>query len=62
MLTIFRDRAKGPEASPTPEMLAQAVWIDALNPTDEEKAQVTAATGLYVSSRAELSEIGRAHV
>lgn len=57
MLTIFRDRAKGPEASPTPEMLAQAVWIDALNPTDEEKAQVKAATGLYVSSRAELSEI-----
>ena len=57
MLTIFRDRAKGLEESPTPEQLAQAIWIDALSPTDEEKARITAATGLYVSSHAELSEI-----
>jgi magnesium transporter len=57
MLTIFRDRAKGMEASPAPELLAEAIWIDALNPTAEEKAAIEKVTGLYVSSEAELSEI-----
>jgi magnesium transporter len=37
--------------------LSQAQWIDLLNPTDEEKARVQAATGLSVSSEEELGEI-----
>ncbi|MCB8879526.1 magnesium transporter CorA family protein [Acidisoma cellulosilytica] len=37
--------------------LSQAQWIDLLNPTDEEKARVQAATGLEVSTEDELSEI-----
>jgi magnesium transporter len=61
MLTIFRDRARGMEISPSPEALPEllqaAIWIDALNPTAEEKAAVEKATGLYVSTEAELSEI-----
>ena len=61
MLTIFRDRAKGMESSPAPEqlpqLLAEAIWVDALNPTAEEKAAIEKATGLYVSTQAELSEI-----
>ena len=54
MLTIFRDRAKGMEISPAPEqlpqLLAEAIWVDALNPTAEEKAAIEKATGLYVST------------
>jgi len=61
MLTIFRDRARGMEISPPPELLPElldaAIWIDALNPTAEEKAAIEKATGLYVSTEAELSEI-----
>jgi len=52
MLTIFRDRARGMEVSPAPELLpellAEAVWVDAFNPTAEEKAAIEKATGLYV--------------
>jgi Mg2+ and Co2+ transporters len=58
MLTILRDRVRGPEISPPPpELLAEAIWIDALDPTAEEKAAIESATGLYVSTQAELSEI-----
>ena len=61
MLTIFRDREKGMEVSPAPEqlpeLLAEAIWIDALNPTAEEKAAIEKATGLYLSTEDELSEI-----
>jgi magnesium transporter len=37
--------------------LAQACWIDLLDPTPDEAAKVAAATGLRVPTRAELSEI-----
>ncbi len=37
--------------------LARAVWIDLVDPTDEEKQRVERATGLQVSTEAELQEI-----
>ncbi|HVZ33647.1 MAG TPA: magnesium transporter CorA family protein [Polyangiaceae bacterium] len=37
--------------------LADAVWIDLLNPTDEERAQVEEATQLRMPTRAALEEI-----
>ena len=37
--------------------LADAIWIDAANPTPEEAASVEAAAGLHVASIAELEEI-----
>ena len=37
--------------------LSQAQWIDLLNPTEEEKARVQAATGLDISTEEELAEI-----
>jgi magnesium transporter len=57
MLSIFCDRRMGIEPSPSAERLAQAIWIDAQNPTPDEKAEIERETGLYVSSQAELSEI-----
>jgi magnesium transporter len=41
---------------PTPE-LAQAVWIDLLNPTAEEEAAVQAALRLEIPTREEMEEI-----
>jgi len=39
------------------ELHPAAVWIDLLNPTEDEERLVAAATGLHVPTRAELSEI-----
>jgi magnesium transporter len=59
MLTIFRDRTRGVEraAAPAPDDLSKAIWIDLLEASEAEKEQVAKATGLYISSEAELSEI-----
>jgi magnesium transporter len=40
-----------------PGLLETAVWLDLLDPTPEEAAQVEAATGFAIPSRAALSEI-----
>jgi magnesium transporter len=40
-----------------PAALARAVWIDVLNPTDEEKREVERHAGLYIATAAELQEI-----
>src|SRR5262249_4200825 len=37
--------------------LADAMWVDLIEPTDAEAARVEAALGLRVPTRAELSEI-----
>ncbi len=57
MLTIFRDKAQGVERAPAPHSLSQAIWIDVLQASPEEKELVRKTTGLYISSEAELSEI-----
>jgi len=50
MLTIFRDRARGMEISPPPELLPElldaAIWIDALNPTAEENSRIGSDSSL----------------
>ncbi len=40
-----------------PAALARALWIDVLDPTDDEKRAIERHTGLYVSTAAELQEI-----
>jgi magnesium transporter len=60
MLNAFTCEGGGPKrltAPQDPTMLRDAVWIDLLNPTAEEVARVTAATGLAVPSEADVSEI-----
>ena len=56
MLTIYRDsgEAQGSHATGLPE---QVIWLDLLNPTEEEKKSVENRTGLRVPSFAALSEI-----
>ncbi len=39
------------------QALARSVWIDVIDPTDDEKQRVQRATGLRVSTAAELQEI-----
>jgi magnesium transporter len=51
MITVF------PSADRSPERLAQAVWIDLRSPTEDEVAEVEAATGLRVPSREDVSAI-----
>jgi magnesium transporter len=60
MLRVLSAGAPHPEelgAVPDPARLADAVWIDLLDPSDAERAVVEQATGLYMRSRADLSEI-----
>ncbi len=45
------------KAVPTNAATADAVWIDLLDATDAERADVAAATGLRIPTRAELSEV-----
>ena len=40
-----------------PQSLARAVWIDVIEPTDDERREIERHVGLYVSSAAELQEI-----
>ena len=49
MITTF------PSADRTP--LDEAVWIDLISPTDEERAEVEAATGLKIPTRDDVSAI-----
>jgi len=37
--------------------LSDAVWIDLLNPTDDERRQVEQATGLRLPTQGEIEEI-----
>ena len=41
----------------TLEQAPTAVWLDLINPTDDERAAAAAATGLTLPSRAEISEV-----
>ncbi len=46
-----------PLTAPDAALLAEAAWIDLLDPTEAERAAVEQATGLELRSRADLSEI-----
>jgi magnesium transporter len=57
LLTAYRDADGSFESRKSLELPKQVVWIDLLNPTDEETALVEKRTGLRVPSMAALSEI-----
>jgi magnesium transporter len=57
LLTAYRDADGSFESSKSLELPKQIIWIDLLNPTDEETARVEKRTGLRVPSMAALSEI-----
>jgi magnesium transporter len=60
MLRILCVGAEHPDelgATPDSARLADAAWIDLVDPTDTERAAVEQATGLHMRSRADLSEI-----
>jgi magnesium transporter len=44
-------------ACPSSESLADAVWVDLFNPSDDERAAAERATGLRVPTRDEINEI-----
>jgi magnesium transporter len=46
-----------PVDASNPQSLARAVWIDVIEPTDDERREIERHVGLYVSSAAELQEI-----
>ena len=50
-------RCEVPEGAHTPPELADAVWIDLVDPTDGERSMAEKATGLRVPARADLVEI-----
>jgi magnesium transporter len=56
LLTIFRDSTASLQ-SRSQELPAEAIWIDLLNPTDEEKAFVEGRAGVRIPSIDALSEI-----
>jgi magnesium transporter len=56
LLTIFRDSTASLQSS-SQELPAEAIWIDLLNPTDEEKAFVEGRAGVRIPSIDALSEI-----
>jgi magnesium transporter len=60
MLRVLSVGAQHPQdlgSAPDPARLAEAAWIDLIDPSDAERAAVEQATGLYMRSRADLSEI-----
>lgn len=57
MLTAYRDTDGSFQSSGSLKLPEEIIWIDLLNPTDEEKAFVERRTGLRVPSIEALSEI-----
>ena len=57
MLTIYRDEAGLVRESASLELPSEVIWIDLLDPTDEEKAFVESRTHIQVPSAEALSEI-----
>ena len=56
MLTIYRDSGKA-QSSHAGGLAEEVIWLDLLNPTEEEKRSVESRTGLRVPSLEALSEI-----
>jgi hypothetical protein len=57
MLTIYRDEAGSVRESASLELPSEVIWIDLLDPTDEEKAFVESRTHIQVPTVEALSEI-----
>jgi magnesium transporter len=58
LIKIYRDTSGGLLQKSVPEALPQEViWIDLLNPTDDEKRYIEARTGIRIPSLDALSEI-----
>jgi len=57
LLTIYRDSSGSLRTSQTLKLPDEVIWIDLLNPTDDEKEFVESRTGLRVPSIEALSEI-----
>jgi len=56
LLTIYRDNGEA-RSSPAPGLPEKVIWLDLLNPTEEEKSFVETRAGLRVPSFEALSEI-----
>jgi magnesium transporter len=48
MLTIYRDEAGSVRESASMELPSEVIWIDLLDPTDEEKGFVEGRTHIHV--------------
>jgi len=57
VLSIYRDPRNSARSSSSRELPSEVIWIDLVNPTDEEKQFVKSRTGVTVPSREALSEI-----
>jgi magnesium transporter len=57
MLTIYRDEAGSVRESAALELPSEVIWIDLLDPTDEEKGFVESRTHIQVPTMQALSEI-----
>jgi magnesium transporter len=57
MLTIYRDEAGAIRESAALELPSDVIWIDLLDPTDEEKGFVESRTRIHVPTMQALSEI-----
>jgi magnesium transporter len=57
MLTIYRDEAGSVRESASLELPSEVIWIDLLDPTDEEKGFVESRTHIQVPTMQALSEI-----
>jgi magnesium transporter len=57
MLTIYRDKAGAIRESAALELPSEVIWIDLLDPTDEEKGFVESRTHIQVPTMQALSEI-----
>ena len=57
MLTIYRDAEPTLRNSSSRQLPPDVIWIDLVDPSDEEKAFVQERTGFRIPSRAALSEI-----
>jgi Mg2+ and Co2+ transporter CorA len=57
LLTIYRDTSGSVRSSNEQELPGEVIWIDLLNPTDDEKAFVEARAHVRIPSMEALSEI-----
>jgi magnesium transporter len=57
LLTIYRDASGSLRNAPSQKLPEEVIWIDLLNPTDNEKAFVESRAGIRIPSIEALSEI-----
>ena len=57
MLTIYREASGSLRNAPMQKLPEEVIWIDLLNPTDDEKAFVESRAGIRIPSIEALSEI-----